>query len=72
MKIQELKEALNKLHSLPKISFGHWVVFDPEMFINHSFKVLEANPGNKSYLPMYNRLIKYYARAKNHSGNVSD
>ena len=35
-------------------------LIDPKLFVQTHLKALKSNPGNKTYLPYYDRLVKLY------------
>ena len=65
MKLKELKSELDKLPTWrPARLKGGQLVKDPSKFISSHFKILEANPGNRTYLPYFKRLERYYRTQK--------
>lgn len=43
---------------------NHTKITDLETFVNSHISILKANPGNKRYLPYYERLYKVYLICK--------
>lgn len=60
MNFIQLKEELSKINLKPaKISNCEYVN-NPELFVKSHVSILEANSGNKTFLPYYKRLLAYY------------
>lgn len=67
MKLHDLKAALEKLQSKHPELFdgelqlnGHERILNIPAFIDSHVKALEANSGNRTFMPFYNRLINLY------------
>ena len=67
MKLPELKAALQKLQSdRPDLFEGVLVVSHYEKitnvpgFIDSHITALEANPGNRTFMPFYDRLVRLH------------
>ncbi len=43
-------------------------VVDPVLFVEASIRTLKSNPGNKTYAPYFNRLLKYYQLVSRKAG----
>ena len=40
-------------------------IVNMSLFVNSSISILQAHPGNKVYLPYYERLLKLYQKCEN-------
>lgn len=38
----------------------HEVIIDPQKFVKSHLNALKGNPGNKTFLPYYDRIVKLY------------
>lgn len=41
------------------------VIIDPEKFVESHIHIINSNPGNKTILPFYDRLLTFYNQIKN-------
>jgi hypothetical protein len=64
MKLQELELALLGIKEYKHLNFSFGLVVDPKSFIENHLSFLKCNPGNRRYLPYYNRLLEFYTKNK--------
>ena len=65
MKLSELKSHFEKAN-LPEsfVLSESETIHDVKLFVTSHTEVLEANKGNKRFLPYYERLFRFYQKQK--------
>lgn len=67
MNLEQLEQALSDLPKWEAARIGRnseQKVEEPERFVKGHLRALKSNPGNKRYLPYFNRLKQFYEAQK--------
>lgn len=65
VKVPELKKFFSEAQLPPSIRLNQGTeITDVKRFLDSHFAAIDKNPGNKTYMPYYNRLVEVYKKLK--------
>jgi hypothetical protein len=66
MRLDQLEIEIKKIEIPKSIKIKSDLnIIDCQKFIDSHLTILKANPGNKRFIPYYNRLLLFYKTIKN-------
>lgn len=72
MKFKVLKNKLQKLDLTEYNNFklDYITIINARAFVETHISYLEANTGNKTFMPYYNRILEFYHKTHNDDGKA--